>query len=62
MVKNELLRNRELETLTKSNPFGRICEPEEISSAILFLCSSQASYVSGIGMVIDGGLLAGSHA
>ena len=33
----------------------RIAEPEEIARAILFLTSSEASYVTGIAMAVDGG-------
>lgn len=48
-------------------PLGRICEPEEVASVVVFLASPQASYVNGTHVVIDGaqmkGLLdAGLHA
>ena len=36
------------------SPFNRMAEPEEISSAALFLCSPAASYISGEVLVIDG--------
>lgn len=34
---------------------GRICTPEEVAEAVLWLCSDAASYVTGTGLVIDGG-------
>src|SRR5437588_1796916 len=40
-------------------PLGRPGEPEEIASAVLFLAASEASYVNGHVMVVDGGWIAG---
>ncbi|HNO97903.1 MAG TPA: SDR family oxidoreductase [Solirubrobacterales bacterium] len=36
-------------------PIGRLATPEEIASAIVFLCSERASYVSGAAWGVDGG-------
>lgn len=36
---------------------GRIAEPEEIASAICFLASSEASFIHGTTLVVDGGRL-----
>jgi len=40
-------------------PLGRIAEPEEIAAAVVWLCSPQASYITGSVLVADGGWLAG---
>jgi len=40
-------------------PLGRIAEPEEIAAAAVWLCSSEASYITGSVLVADGGWLAG---
>ena len=40
-------------------PLGRIAEPEEIAAAAVWLCSPQASYITGSVLVADGGWLAG---
>jgi meso-butanediol dehydrogenase/(S,S)-butanediol dehydrogenase/diacetyl reductase len=37
---------------------GRIAEPAEVASAIAFLASDDASYVSGASLLVDGGLTA----
>ena len=40
----------------EKTPLGRLCEPQDIANAALFLCSDQASYVTGEIMSVDGGL------
>jgi NAD(P)-dependent dehydrogenase (short-subunit alcohol dehydrogenase family) len=40
----------------KSVPIGRAGNSEEIASAVLWLCSSGASYVIGHGLTVDGGM------
>jgi NAD(P)-dependent dehydrogenase (short-subunit alcohol dehydrogenase family) len=47
-----------LEQVAAYNPLGRIGKPEEIAAAVLFLCSSHASYITGTTLVIDGGYTA----
>ncbi|MCY4436170.1 MAG: SDR family oxidoreductase [Chloroflexi bacterium] len=37
-------------------PLRRCGKPEEIASAIAFLCSAQASFITGHALVVDGGL------
>jgi NAD(P)-dependent dehydrogenase (short-subunit alcohol dehydrogenase family) len=48
---DELRQQREA-----SLPLGRIAEPQEIASAILFLLSPEARYITGIDLLVDGGL------
>jgi NAD(P)-dependent dehydrogenase (short-subunit alcohol dehydrogenase family) len=36
-------------------PLGRFATPDEIASAVLFLCTENASYCTGSALVIDGG-------
>lgn len=38
-------------------PMGRIGEPDEVGHTIAFLCSDLASYITGITIPIDGGML-----
>ncbi len=44
--------------LASGEPVGRVGKPEEISSAVLWLCSEGASFVTGHSLVIDGGWVA----
>jgi NAD(P)-dependent dehydrogenase (short-subunit alcohol dehydrogenase family) len=39
-------------------PIGRFGEPEEIAAAVVWLCSSAASFMVGHALAVDGGFLA----
>lgn len=46
-----------LEKLTTSVPLRRLGEPRDIANAYLFLASSEASYINGTVLEVDGGLV-----
>jgi 3-oxoacyl-[acyl-carrier protein] reductase len=41
--------------MASESPMKRIAQPEEIAAAIAFLASSEASYINGINLPVDGG-------
>ena len=45
------------EKLSKTQPIGRMGQPEEIAAAALYLCSDEASFITGVAYPIDGGSL-----
>lgn len=45
------------EKLSKSQPIGRMGTPEEIAHLALYLCSDEASFVTGNNYNIDGGFI-----
>jgi NAD(P)-dependent dehydrogenase (short-subunit alcohol dehydrogenase family) len=42
-------------TLAAGEPVGRMGEPEEIASAVVWLASPGASFTTGIALPVDGG-------
>jgi len=48
-------RDEVLEAVAKGRPLGRLAEPDEIASVIVFLCSDRANYVTGSAWSADGG-------
>ena len=48
-------REENLQKVAAGRPLGRLAEPWEIASVIVFLCSDRAAYVTGAAWSADGG-------
>jgi len=44
-----------VEHIRKVTPLRRLCEPEEVAAAVLFLCSKEAGYITGVTLDVNGG-------
>src|ERR1019366_154446 len=45
------------EQLSQAQPIGRMGEPREVAALALFLCSEEASFITGVDYPLDGGFV-----
>ena len=45
------------ENLSKTQPLGRMGKPQEVADLVLYLCSDEASFITGTDFPIDGGFI-----
>ena len=58
IAKNYAGKEEEIfEKLSKSQPVGRMGKPEEVAALALYLCSSEAGFVTGNDYPLDGGFI-----
>ncbi len=58
IAKNYPGREKEMfENLSKTQPIGRMGKPEEVGNLVLYLCSDEASFITGTDFPIDGGFI-----
>ena len=54
------LTDEHVKQTTAGIPLGRASNPGDAASAVLFLCSPEASYITGTSIAVDGGNSIGS--
>ncbi|MCR9277710.1 MAG: glucose 1-dehydrogenase [Pseudomonadaceae bacterium] len=60
-IDTPMLRSRsgnETPAIVNETPLGRMGTPEEVANTVLWLCSDNASYITGATLPVDGGFLA----
>lgn len=58
VAKNYPGREAEMMTrLSAAQPVGRMAEPEEVANLAVYLCSDEASFVTGMNYCLDGGYM-----
>ena len=55
-VDTDMLRDAPLEHIKQIIPMGRIGRPEEVAKVVRFLCSEDASYITGQVISVNGGM------
>ena len=52
----DVLPDEATEAMLQSTPLGRLGDPEDVAGAVRFLCSEDASFITGAVLLVDGGL------
>jgi len=59
-AENQTTIEEELNKVTKDSPLGRIGTPQEFANAAAFLVSPAASFITGVMLTVDGGMVKGT--
>ena len=58
LEKNYLGKEKEMfDNLSQTQPIGRMAKPQEVADLVLYLCSDEASFITGTDFPIDGGFI-----
>ncbi len=52
----DVLPEEATKTMLDATPLGRLGDPEDVAGAVRFLCADEARFVTGVVLLIDGGL------
>jgi 3-oxoacyl-[acyl-carrier protein] reductase len=57
LIETEMLQNVPKEMIKQIIPMGRVGLPEEVAKVVRFLCSDEASYITGQVISVNGGMI-----
>jgi 3-oxoacyl-[acyl-carrier protein] reductase len=52
----DVLPEEATQKMLANTPLGRLGDPEDVAGAVRFLCSNDAAFVTGVVLLVDGGL------
>jgi 3-oxoacyl-[acyl-carrier protein] reductase len=57
LIETEMLRTVPRDMIKQIIPMGRVGLPEEVAKVVRFLCSEDASYITGQVISVNGGMI-----
>ena len=57
LIETDMIKNAPVENIKALIPMARIGKPEEVARVVRFLCSDDASYITGQVVSVNGGML-----
>jgi 3-oxoacyl-[acyl-carrier protein] reductase len=57
LIDTEMIQDFPAEIIKQIIPMGRIGLPEEVAKVVCFLCSNDASYITGQVISVNGGMI-----
>jgi 3-oxoacyl-[acyl-carrier protein] reductase len=52
----DVLPEEARDAMLDNTPLGKLGDPEDVAGAVRFLCSDEASFITGEVLLVDGGL------